>query len=279
MQNRNVIVAPLALAGLLSFGAAAQNAQPVPPPPPPSISALINGGIDALSQRALPTLGAVAAVGVLTMAVQQALKALFRYHRRFNALHVETWARERTQSPGLKGLVTLATAGQHPAIADAKSLCDLDGPGLTAQLTLAAKLALMFPDQSGHADVLRMVAGGIGDPDVNTLLGKTAPPPTPAAIDDARTRLGFLIDRSMDTLQVRLTYEWARVNQMMAFGLSAVIAAVAGGFYYWNQGILARPWDAQGMHYLMIFLGAILSGILAPVAKDLVTALQSLKGR
>lgn len=277
MQNRKaLIVAPLALASLLSFGAAAQEAQEAPARQ--SISALINGGIDALSRRALPTLGAVAAVGVLTMAVQQALKELFRYHRRFNVSHVDQWATERTPgaSAGLNALVTLATAGQHTTIADAKALSDLDGPGLTAQLTLAARLALAFPDKPEHEAALRMVTGHLGDPHVHTLLAKTS---SPAAIDDARTQLGFLIDRTMDALQVRLTYEWARVNQLIAFGLSAAIAALAGGFYFWDQGILARSLGAQGGHYLMILLGAVLSGVLAPVAKDLVTALQSLKGR
>lgn len=277
------VPALLATAAFMTVGASAQTTSPSPADG--SISALINGGIDALSARALPTLGAVAAVGVLTMAVQEALKELLRHHRTFNATQVRRWAEESKGVDGLRGLVDLATAGRFTAIEHAHALCDLDGPGLSAQLSLAAKLALAFPEQPSSEPVLRLVVGPVGEADLRLL---TPPPsgaphahtqaPSAAAVDDARTRLAFLIDRTIDSLQITLTHEWARRNRLYAFALSALIATVAGLFYYWDRGILARPWSELGMHYATIFIGAVVSGVLAPVAKDLVTALQSLRG-
>src|SRR5690349_9996256 len=80
------------------------------------LSAIISGGLDAVADRALPLLIAMAAIGVVTMAVQQAIKDVGQLHVGFNRRHFARWATARHESPQATiQLLELATGGNSEA--------------------------------------------------------------------------------------------------------------------------------------------------------------------
>lgn len=291
-----------ALAGIVSVfvltfgvGAPAQDAQPAPEAPF-ALSTMISRGLDVLASRALPLLGSMAAIGVLTMALQQAIKDLWRLHVSFNRRRFAEWASaENASAEAQRQLLTLALGGARRASASGsppdEPLFELSIAALTAQLASAAKFALAFPE--AHQPALRLAVGPLGDTDVTTLVGATTAerarlaagasitPEHEARLsnaDEARTRLGFLIDRRMDAFQMESTCRWEHKNKQAAFGLSAVLALAAIAVYivsyqYWT------PLSKANVAALAatVPLAALVAGFVAPVAKDLVTALQSVR--
>lgn len=291
-----------ALAGIVSvfvltlgIGAPAQGAE-APGEAPFALSTMISQGLDVLARRALPLLISMAAIGVLTMALQQAIKDMLRLHVGFNRRRFEGWAdAEAASGDARRQLLTLALGGTRrtaTASLPDEALFELSIAALTAQLSSAAKFALAFPE--AHEPALRLAVGPLGDTDVGTLVAVTAAehariaagdPITPtheaqlSSAEEARTRLSYLIDRRMDAFQVEATSRWEHRNKQAAFFLSALLALAAIGVYvvsyqYWTP--LSKPQVAA--LGLMVPLAALVAGFVAPVAKDLVTALQSVRG-
>lgn len=290
-----------ALAGIVSvfvltsgIGAPAQGAE-APAGAPFALSTMISQGLDVLARRAMPLLISMAAIGVLTMALQQAIKDMLRLHVGFNRRRFDGWAgAEAASAHARRQLLTLALGGTRRATTSLpdEALFELSIAALTAQLASAAKFALAFPE--AHQAALRLAVGPLGDTDVGTLVAATAAerariaagdPVTPAheaqlsSAEEARTRLSYLIDRRMDAFQVESTSRWEHRNKQAAFLLSALLALAAIGVYvvsyqYWTP--LSKPQVAA--LGLMVPLAALVAGFVAPVAKDLVTALQSVRG-
>ena len=176
------------------------------------------------------------------------------------------------------------------------------GPGLTAQVAAATRVALAFPVE--YRNVLNLLGGQLAQRDIETLVRITSEEHQRAdrarageRIDDdereqqsrlqrlqdadqARTRLGHLIDRNLDALQIELTSGWERVNKNSAFMISASLTILASIIYivtsdYWNS----RSWSEVGGIVLLSIVAGVVAGFIAPVAKDLVTALEGVKGR
>jgi len=83
----------------------------------------------------------------------------------------------------------------------------------------------------------------------------------------ARARLGNLVSRKLDVLQNEIEFDWARLNQLWS---------VAGG-----GTLLAWILLNQKPHLSpdMVVLLSLLGGLVAPFAKDVVSALTSLRAR
>lgn len=288
------IIAVLVIAG--GIGAPAQDAVPAPASSAPlALSTMISKGLDILAGRSLPLLISIAAIGVIAMAVQQAIKDLWQLARGFNRRRFDAWCLAQGGSRETRDLlVSLAVGGADNTTNPTRdqALFDLSIPGMTAQMAAAAKFALAFPDQTTR--VLDLVVGRLGVEDVQTLVDATVAertrtsagaPMTPAhearlaKADEARTRLGFIIDRRLDAFQVESTSRWEHVNKLAAFFISAILAVLAMILYivsysYWTPLTKGQVTTLVAL----VPLAALVAGFVAPVAKDLVTALQSVRG-
>ena len=260
-----------------------------------ALSTMISQGLDILATRALPLLISMAAIGILTMAIQQAIKDIWRLPRGFNGRRFDAWCLAQGASKDTRDLfVSVAVGGADGATnqrAD-QALFELSISGMTAQMAAAAKFALAFPVQT--RSVLELVVGPLGLDDVGTLVEATRAereraavggPMTPAhegilaQADEARTRLGFLIDRRMDAFQVESTSRWEHVNKLAAFGISSILAVLAITLYVVSYSYWTPLTKVQVTTLVAIVpLAALVAGFVAPVAKDLVTALQSVRG-
>ena len=85
----------------------------------------------------------------------------------------------------------------------------------------------------------------------------------------ARSRVNNLVARKLDTFQNETRYMWDRLNQMIASALSGVII--------WFALSQSDKWagDYSSSIVLLKFVLALVGGIAAPFAKDLVTGLSS----
>ncbi len=95
--------------------------------------------------------------------------------------------------------------------------------------------------------------------------GKQAPQDVVQAATQARSRLDHFVTRKLDALQTKIDYMWARLNQTVSIAGSAVFIFVI--LLKVNNGVA----DAG------IFVTSVFGGMIAPFAKDVVTALSNVK--
>jgi len=100
--------------------------------------------------------------------------------------------------------------------------------------------------------------------DSKTALAGTANPELQAATQ-ARARLDHFVTRKLDAFQTRIDYIWARLNQIVAITGSSIF------IYILLKHIILNITCFQGVLY------AIFGGMIAPFAKDVVTALTGLR--
>lgn len=176
-----------------------------------------------------------------------------------------------------ESLVKLATAG------DADALYSLEIDKLAGQINAAARMALDYP--KGHEDLIHCLAAQADAGDLQKVLNPPATP-APSASDDekkrardqaavyleAKNRVATHIQRTLDGFQIMQEYRWKHWNQVWAFWLNFAFVMIV---------LLVNSYRAGGYRtdtpaYVLV---AILGGFAAPVAKDLVSALEALKGR
>ncbi|MFZ0334785.1 MAG: hypothetical protein WAN10_10100 [Candidatus Acidiferrales bacterium] len=235
----------------------------------------------------LPLLG----IGALSMALVQTAKNMLPLRRWFQRFHVENWLAQRARAtsaapavnlPQAKtDLVHLATAG------DDRAFYSLPIEQLCGQINAATQVILDYPAR--HWDLLRCLASqskladlaAINPPDPaiqsarKALLRKPAIQLTDAEHDQvdelvaARNRVSHQIQRAVDSLQISIGFRWKFWMQFFAILFSAILAAAA-------LVISGRPLNSAHSIYFIV-LAAIFSGLLAPVARDLVAAIEQMR--
>ena len=109
---------------------------------PVDISTALSGGLEIVQKWWLPFMIGLAAVGVISMALIQAAKDLFPIHRWFHRSRLTAWLGAQSSDSAMPGalddLLTLATSG------NANALYDLSISKLMAQVSMAARVALVF---------------------------------------------------------------------------------------------------------------------------------------
>jgi hypothetical protein len=273
----------------------------------------VTQGIKEIANWLWPIAISMAAVGTLSMALIQFAKDLGGWRRSFQTKRVQEWLRAKCEkysarakgfnpplsyfTPGFlpspedarhlepnvfqidpgraeTDLIQLATAG------DATAFYDLPIEQLAGQMNAAMQAALDYPAM--HRDLLFCMADLAEPQDIVSLL---APPrdllegvrsqllPAQRSVVDqfvgARNRIAHQIQRATDGLQIAIGTSWKRRMQLWSMGLSAVLGVLA--LWVATRQLAAIP--SVGMFVLT----GILAGFFAPVARDLVTALQSLR--
>lgn len=272
-------------------------------------SAAIEEFLKLVVDNTLGFFSALAGISVLAMAIIETFKNLLPIHRWFNRHRVSAvWLSpnlERAQAilrsaevknvlesadvtklldpklrEGIKDgridparilekLFRLATAG------DEKALLSLPGDQLSGQINAAAQVALDYPEK--HLDLLLCLASQADKTDFVALLS-----PLPGKSDssfeqrkreavDARNRISHQVQRNLDGFQISLNFRWKLWNQVAAFLLSGLLISLSFTMHL-KQPLFGKKW-------LLYFFVGFLGGFIAPVAKDMVTALETLRGR
>jgi hypothetical protein len=244
------------------------------------IPGAIQQAVDTVYQHAFPFATTLAGVGVVTMAVIQTLKDMLPLRRWFQAAWISRWLERRAAKAGSgvsaaraeADLVRLATGG------DRNALYDLAIEQVAAQMNAAAPIVLDYPWD--HADLLHCLAADANAEDLDHLLAWRPPlgaprpqvsPEERAALVDARNRVTHQVQRSLDGLQISAGFQWKFYLQVASIALSAVLVWI--GLILFAQGSI----EVFVRHLPLYVLTAVLGGFLAPVARDLVAALQQLR--
>ena len=262
-------------------------------------------GVTRIVDWVWPIAVSMAAVGTLTMALIQTAKDIGGWRRKFHAAYLRGWLGKKAASfsrraeqfpaprdyeellgmPGMKlfavdaekaeeDLIRLATAN------DARAFYDLPIEQLAGQMNAAVQAALDYP--MAHRDLLWCLAHLAELEDILAIL---APPLellekerdklTPEdrrKVDTfvaARNRITHQVQRAIDGLQIAAGSAWKFRMQGWSMLLSAILGVLAL--------VVATPKAEVGPSLGMFILTGIVAGFLAPVSRDLVAALQSLR--
>jgi hypothetical protein len=259
---------------------------------------------------------ALAAVGALTMAVLEAWKKVFDTRTRFQMKAVVRWMAEaahefrvaaqlgRATPPeprlAYAELIHLTTGTElsevddiamdllprHGEIArqrikvprDAElALFSLDLDRMMGHIQDAADVALRDPGR--YPDLYKFLAWGAGDEDIAAWQREAYA--AAATLDAERSneraglyaRLHGAMRRRLDGFQLYTDYRWTNFNQLAANSVGALIMLCA--LVVANQ---AAGQGIDGAEWLFFVAVSLIGGALAPVAKDIVMALQRVRG-
>jgi hypothetical protein len=265
------------------------------------IATAFNEFFGSIQNHYLAYLTAVSSIGGLSMALIQVLKDLFPLKKRFQKTALRQWMLNQIQleaKPALtqaaknsrqrskraesadpeghyqkaeQDLILLATSGS------ADALYDLETDQLCGQINAAVQVVLDHPAR--YPELFLCLAAKADDKDVETLMAPTnsrsnlnddkgALTPEGKEFLEARGRVIHMIQRNVDAFQIQSGYNWQLRLKRISFALSVAISFV-GLLFFWKHGFLGL--------LLMTVPVALLSGFLAPVARDLVASIQSLR--
>lgn len=233
----------------------------------------------------------LAAVGAFAMAVLEFFKGLLPIRETFNRAEVEAWIEGKpggalpwhlasrgaippiTGEPGIVAdqLFDLAIGGKSFA----PTLFDQPVEKMLGQVQAAANVALEYPTRYEH--LYHFLCHPTGTPSLqpddaeiwfrfNQRAQGDVPDAAAKEAHQARVRLDNLVRRRLDALQARIAFRWARYNQFLSVSLGAAILWLA---------LQSVP----GINLVVAALLAFLGGMIAPLAKDLASALGDIKLR
>lgn len=226
--------------------------------------------LEGISEGILAYATILAAVGVLAMALLELIKGVFRLRRHYHAAQVKNWIADDSV---YRSLLALAVGGEG----NAGALFDQTTSKMMGQIQSAANIALEFPDnypeffrhitripgqdgierdmESWRTYCLRATRGDLSkdNPADQQLIREGT---------QARARLDHLVARKLDAFQNATEYRWALINQ--------IISVVLGTMILWYA---LSETDAPRWTYVL----AVMGGLVAPFAKDVVSALSGLK--
>ena len=152
-------------------------------------------------------------------------------------------------------LIRLATGG------DRSAFYDLEPAQLCGQINSAAQMALAYPDR--HPALLRFLAPEADETDIQIIVQHAQLTPEQkqnASIDpvlDARNRVTYHLQRSIDALQIAMSFRWKFCLQIVIYAVCFILSfvcllAVKRGPYTVGEAIAV----------------AVVAGFLSPVISD-----------
>jgi hypothetical protein len=266
---------------------------------PRAILDLLPNLVDGFAANLIAYATLLAAIATLTMALLELLKAVLQLRPQYHRRMVRRWL---ASEACYEELLILSVAG----VDSANALFDQPTGKMMGQLQAATNVVVEFPamfpamydfltrvprSEAAAAETTGrgVAAAGTSDAQVwrafvaqlespapapgaarSPLSAASADEPDPAVVraaTHARTRIDHFISRKLDAFQTRTEYLWARANQ------TAAVAGAAGVIVYLLQSqSVATSWLQQ------VTLAAF-GGMVAPFAKDVVSALTGLKTR
>ena len=224
----------------------------------------------------------LAAIGTIAMALLELVKSVTFWRRHFQRRRIERWLAGAPDANAAQQQLLLLAAGGPD---NAAVLYDQPTAKLMGQIQAAANVALDFPSKySAFYEFLaalpqiRELRAGADDADVWRRFSEErmeGRPRKASAADElqargaaqARARLGNLVSRKLDVLQNQIEFGWARLNQLWS-------VAGGGALLAW---ILLHQTPQPRLE--LVVLLSVLGGLVAPFAKDVVSALTGLRAR
>ena len=246
-------------------------------------TATVASVIDRIAASTLNYALLLAAIGTLSMAFIELLKGLTGLRRHFHRRQFYRWMDDAASR---RETLILATGGLRYE----NVLFDQPTERMLGQVQAAANLSLDFPQRYPHAYAffakedleVRKARAAQGKPDselwaefadraaregVGAKATQRLEEETRAA-QQARVRLGNLIARRLDAFQNRTQYLWARLNQVAAISTGTLLTAYA----------LTRDKDLRGPEDVVALVCiSLLAGMVAPFAKDVVSAISGIR--
>lgn len=239
--------------------------------------------VDGVTANVLAYAVLLAAVATITMALLELVKTVTRARLFYHRAAVTAWVRH---AYGELLLLTVAEVDSSGALFDQPT------DKMMGQIQAAANVAMDFPDvyprlydfltrtpeslAAERAGASRQSANTPDDAHVWREYSRTLDkdrtsdaqlPEGAQAAMRARARLDHFVTRKLDAFQTRTEYMWARSNQFVAvFGCAAFISWL----------IYASNPNLSVMSAVVL---AFFGGMIAPLAKDVVTALSGLRAK
>jgi hypothetical protein len=237
------------------------------PNTPNGIAGVLNGFLKDIDTSYFAYFAALAALGTLTMSIVEAGKTLFGLRRVFHRRWVRVWLEPRANRAGTtvdrveRELVCLASDG------NAKALYACDIETLIRQLGQAAQVAVDNPETYPVLfEIMTFNASGDAARDSSRDDGPALEKDQIDLDGDReRRRLRQIVNAAVVAFHVSTAYDWQNAIRIVAFAVSAVIAFTAIA----ASGGVRSPGA--------ILVSALLGAFLAPVAHDLVAALQRMR--
>jgi len=213
----------------------------------------------------------LASVGTIVMALQEVVKNITHWRRSFNRKQLEKWLNGDLNVRS--EFMTLTTGGYESEDA----LFDQPVEKMMGQIQAAANMSLDFPVEypnlySFLAKVPTEPTGKTPDHDLwKSFAAKKSSETASLTRDEssdaakARARLGNLVVRKLDAFQNETQYAWANANQR--------ISVLVGSALVWIILYLSGFTKEVAYGWGLIWFLAIIGGITAPFAKDVVSGL------
>lgn len=268
----------------------------------------VRAAVTTFSDFLLRYFVALAAVGALAMALIELVKKVHDTRTRYHARQVLRWLAQDFDSAAspqalacLAELLQLTTGLNHDhAQQAAGELMATEGtlPGLLAvparreYAVFALELEKMMGhiqdatdtalnDPKTHPALFQFITSGVRAEDVEAwqaFIEATTRAPIAAGERNARrdadlyARLQQSVRRKLDAFQLYCGMRWANHNQLWANVVGVVVLANA---LWW---ITVRGADGTALNVWEILVASLAGGVLAPLAKDMVVALQRVRG-
>ncbi len=224
---------------------------------------------------AWPAATALAGVGILTMALIEIVVTLFRLRarfrrRRFEAIMLAQYPQDDGRACHNAGESFKQTEGLvgygDPLNTYIDSLGDL-----TSRLSAAYRT--MLSDAQRFESGIRGLAPRIDSATLTTLQdGEGSTPTSRDKHAKARAVAMGYNQHFLKAVEAELEHGWARATQSASVILSILVIGLSATFYYWDKD----PGQPTIFFWLII---AVFGGTVAPVAKNIVTALRNVKNR
>jgi len=221
---------------------------------------LIQSSTDEYLNRSWDLVAALAAVGVFAMALIEIFRLIIQPRWILNQSIFKRWLAQANQLKAESEIVNLATGGS------AYLLYSLPVSQMAGQINAAAQMALAYPAR--YPSIIRALGHNADNLDLDLLISGPTENNDLQEVASARNRVSNMIQRNLDALQIRIKGIWARSMQAAAVIVSITLILV-----------FAITSDQEIESYSSLIVFAIFGGMVAPVAKDILAALKTVKNR
>jgi hypothetical protein len=229
-------------------------------------------GLGKISEWVKTWGGPLAAIGSVSMALIQVAKNTLPWRSDFQRKTLQAWLARRNEKSSKEAeadLIRLTTAGDDDAFYDS------DIEDICSRIKSTIAVVLDYP--YFHQPLLRCLASQASEDDIESILHPPPPDAFQIQVKDAndkekesirnyasaKTRIGLEVRSAIDAIQVHISFRWKRRLQRLSVILSSILGIVAL--------LVAKP--TRYSIGAMLIVG-LLAGFLAPVARDLVAAVE-----
>jgi hypothetical protein len=237
-----------------------------------ALTALFN----RISGNYLNYLLALAGLGVLSMSIVDAIKNLIPIRQLYQWRRTRWWLEQNIKEAAVRleeivginemqtELVLIGAGGNGRAFYNAQP------DEFFQQFQVISRLVLNYPTNRGrhlsYSSILAVLASNVSRADFDIVTERVGSS-SPQEKLDARNRIQQQMSQSLNAFQLSTSWWWQNSLQISAFVFSAAIAFFAVSIAY--GGVRSNFWG--------ILLTALFAAFLAPVAHDMVSAVQKLR--